>query len=110
MVVGYTEVVKFGLRFCDGRLCRQLRITLCLADLHEPTHKLNGFASENRKSGGVLKCDILQADISKVEIYTVNDKSATVNLIGGFTGDKVLACESLVRNTLFITAYPLRIA
>ena len=105
MVVGDTEVVKFGLWFCHGRFGRQLCNTLCFADFHEPTHKLNGFASENRKSRGILERDILQAHRSEVEIYTVNDKSATVNLIGGFTGNKMLTCESFVRNTLLITAY-----
>ena len=105
MVVGDTEVVKFGLWFCHGWLCRQLRNTLCFADFYKPTHKLNGFASENRKSGGVSECDVLKADLSKVKIYAINDKSATVNLIGGFTGNKVFTCKSFVSDTLFVMAY-----
>ena len=56
-----------------------------------------------------MECDILQAHRSEVEIYAVNDKSATVNLIGGFTRNKVFACESLVSDTLFVTAYLLHI-
>ena len=99
VVVGDAEVVQFRFGFCYGRLCRQLRITLCFADLHEPAHKFNGFTSKNREVSCVLKGHVLQAHSSKVEIYAVHDKSAVVNLKGRFTRNKVLACELLVGHT-----------
>ena len=47
----------------------------------------------------VLEGHVLQADASEVKIYAINDKSATVNLIGGFTRDKVFGCKLRIGHT-----------